>query len=75
MAGGNSQAILFARRTRTIRLCSHGLWACLGAPGWRVRIMRAGKDNLAVSFIEWEKQKELDLRRLLKKAVSKAATV
>jgi hypothetical protein len=37
--------------------------------------MRAGKDNLAVSFIEWEKQKELDLRRLLKKAVSKAATV
>ena len=36
-------------------------------------MMRAGKDNLAISFIGWEKQKGLDLRRLLEKPVSKAA--
>lgn len=32
-------------------------------------MMRTRKNNLAISFIGWEKQKELDLSRLLKKAV------
>jgi hypothetical protein len=38
-------------------------------------MMRAGKDNLAIPLIGWVKQKGLDPRRLLKKAVSKAAAV
>ena len=35
--------------------------------------MRAVKDNLAIPCIGWEKQKELDRSRLLKKPASKAA--
>ena len=45
---GSSQIILLARRTRTIKLCSLGRRARLGALGvGRVRMSRAVKDNLA----------------------------
>jgi hypothetical protein len=58
MEKGNSQAILLARRPRT-KDCA--------------RSMREGKDNLAIPFIGWMSQEEIDLRRLLKKPASKAA--
>jgi hypothetical protein len=38
-------------------------------------MMRAGKDNLTISFIRWMNQKEVIFCRLLKKPASKAAAV
>ena len=51
--GGSGQTILLARRTRTIKLCSPGTRARLGALGvGRVRMLRAVKDNLATPLRE-----------------------
>jgi len=52
---GNHQTILLARRTRTMKLCSPGTRARLGALGvGRVRILRAVKDSLAAPLFKSE---------------------
>ena len=60
MEDGNSQAILLARRTRTMKLA---------------RPMRAGKDNLTISFIGWMNQKQVIFSGCSKNPSSKAAAV
>ena len=51
MEGGNSQAILLARRPRI----ALGYGRVLARLCGRVRMMRAGKDNLAIPLIGWVK--------------------
>jgi hypothetical protein len=57
---GSSQTILLARITRTMKRCSLGTRARLGALGvGRVRMLRAVKDSLAVPLMtKWGKSED-----------------